>query len=543
MDLTLVLNLSEPDPALRRVTSVSDLTALDLPPLVQGDTINGTLYLVTGANTYHAASGSADYNLVLEFGRKGEAAVAVSTDVATATNGWTFKLALTSTELAAALAAKRSGYMLKATIVEVADNDETTCLYAPAAIERDTDSPTVPLSIPDFPTAAEIAGVATNAQAAADSAEAAEGHATAAQNAAGTAAADTAAALAATFAAAQTAAENAAGAAAASAAAAADAIAEIYEDTVAGDAVPLTLTGKGYYVRISADGTTAGVTEDGATPIAWQTGDIGVYQGTSGIYRRIPGGASGSTDAADVSFTPTGGIESTNVADALAELDSDKAAASHASRHRSGGEDAIKLDDLAAPDDNTDLNASTTSHGLAPKATAPATGNRNVHCIDNAETARKDAALFDATNPAALGTASPGTSLFAARRDHVHPAPAEPETIILACSDETTALTAGTAKVTFRMPFAWANLAVEANVTTAPAGGALTVDVNVAGSSILSTKLTIDAGETSSATAATAAVLTTTTIAAGAVVTVDIDGVGATTPGAGLKVTLTGTRG
>lgn len=39
----------------------------------------------------------------------------------------------------------------------------------------------------------------------------------------------------------------------------------------------------------------------------------------------------------------------------------------HASSHQFGGGDAIKLDDLAAPDDNTDLNASTSAHGLAPK--------------------------------------------------------------------------------------------------------------------------------------------------------------------------------
>ena len=39
----------------------------------------------------------------------------------------------------------------------------------------------------------------------------------------------------------------------------------------------------------------------------------------------------------------------------------------HASRHVSGGSDAIKLDDLAAPDDNTDLNATTSAHGLLPK--------------------------------------------------------------------------------------------------------------------------------------------------------------------------------
>jgi hypothetical protein len=39
----------------------------------------------------------------------------------------------------------------------------------------------------------------------------------------------------------------------------------------------------------------------------------------------------------------------------------------HASTHRSGGSDAIKLDDLATPDDNTDLNATDAHHGLLPK--------------------------------------------------------------------------------------------------------------------------------------------------------------------------------
>lgn len=44
------------------------------------------------------------------------------------------------------------------------------------------------------------------------------------------------------------------------------------------------------------------------------------------------------------------------------------APAAHHLTHESGGADAIKLDDLAAPDDNTDLNVSTSKHGLAPKA-------------------------------------------------------------------------------------------------------------------------------------------------------------------------------
>jgi len=42
-------------------------------------------------------------------------------------------------------------------------------------------------------------------------------------------------------------------------------------------------------------------------------------------------------------------------------------AESHASRHAAAGADAVKLDDLAAPDDNTDLNVSSSAHGLMSK--------------------------------------------------------------------------------------------------------------------------------------------------------------------------------
>jgi hypothetical protein len=45
----------------------------------------------------------------------------------------------------------------------------------------------------------------------------------------------------------------------------------------------------------------------------------------------------------------------------------------HSARHETGGADAIKLDDLAAPDDNTDLNASTSAHGLLKKLSNTAT--------------------------------------------------------------------------------------------------------------------------------------------------------------------------
>ena len=45
----------------------------------------------------------------------------------------------------------------------------------------------------------------------------------------------------------------------------------------------------------------------------------------------------------------------------------------HQADHNSGGGDALKLDDLAAPDDNTDLNSSITAHGLLPKLSNVAT--------------------------------------------------------------------------------------------------------------------------------------------------------------------------
>lgn len=118
------------------------------------------------------------------------------------------------------------------------------------------------------------------------------------------------------------------------------------------------------------------------------------------------------------------------------------------------------------------------------------------------------------------------------------------ESFVIACSDETSDLTTGTAKVTFRMPYAFTLLAgadgVKASVTTAPTGAALTVDINEGGTTILSTKLTIDATEKTSATAATPPVISDTALAADAEITIDIDAVGSTVAGAGLKVMLVG---
>jgi hypothetical protein len=101
------------------------------------------------------------------------------------------------------------------------------------------------------------------------------------------------------------------------------------------------------------------------------------------------------------------------------------------------------------------------------------------------------------------------------------------QSLIIACGDETTALTTGTAKVTFRMPYAFTLTGVRASVKDAQASGSiLTVDINEAGVSVLSTKLTIDNGEKTSTTAATPAVISDTALADDAEVTIDIDQVG-----------------
>lgn len=119
------------------------------------------------------------------------------------------------------------------------------------------------------------------------------------------------------------------------------------------------------------------------------------------------------------------------------------------------------------------------------------------------------------------------------------------ESIIISVGDETTPITAGAAKVTFRMPYRFVLTAVRSNLKTAQAtsgaGGLVTVNINEGGVSLLSTKLTIDNTEKTSVTAATPAVISNANLADDAEVTIDIDTVGDGTA-IGLKVVLIGRR-
>lgn len=119
------------------------------------------------------------------------------------------------------------------------------------------------------------------------------------------------------------------------------------------------------------------------------------------------------------------------------------------------------------------------------------------------------------------------------------------EPYMVAASGETSTLITTTAALTIRMPYAFIATEVRANVNTASSSGVVTVDINqsdVSGTAVtmLSTKLTIDANEKTSVTAATPAVISVPNIADDKELTIDIDGGG--TGAKGLKVTLLGYR-
>lgn len=140
------------------------------------------------------------------------------------------------------------------------------------------------------------------------------------------------------------------------------------------------------------------------------------------------------------------------------------------------------------------------------------------------------------------GVVTPTSSDTLTNKDLTDASNVLPAEIGIACSDETTALTTGTAKGTFKMPYAMVVTSVRAELTTAQASGSIfTVDINKNGTSIISTKLTIDNTEKTSDTAVTPPVISTAALAKGDEITVDIDQIG-NGSAKGLKVWLMGTR-
>lgn len=117
------------------------------------------------------------------------------------------------------------------------------------------------------------------------------------------------------------------------------------------------------------------------------------------------------------------------------------------------------------------------------------------------------------------------------------------EAIVVALSDESsTLLTTGTGKAAFNMPYAFTLTSVRCSVTTVQtAGSLLTFNIKENGTTILSTNITIDNSETSSATAATPPVISDTALADNSVISFDIVTVG-TAAAKGAKCYLIGNQ-
>lgn len=118
---------------------------------------------------------------------------------------------------------------------------------------------------------------------------------------------------------------------------------------------------------------------------------------------------------------------------------------------------------------------------------------------------------------------------------------AKKQALPIAVTGETEVLAVGTAKITFRMPYAMTLNEVRASLKVAGTGAALvTVDINESGTSVLSTKITIDATEKTSTTAAALPVISDSALADDAEITIDIDLVDTDNVASGLKVYLIG---
>jgi len=123
---------------------------------------------------------------------------------------------------------------------------------------------------------------------------------------------------------------------------------------------------------------------------------------------------------------------------------------------------------------------------------------------------------------------------------------AKTESLSISLGDESTVLAAASTTVpvvTYHMPYGFTLTDVKVGATVAPTGASLlTVDVHEAGTTVLSTKVTVDAGEKTSATAATPPVISDSTLAADSLIEIFVDQIDTTNTAAGVKVYLIGSQ-
>lgn len=177
------------------------------------------------------------------------------------------------------------------------------------------------------------------------------------------------------------------------------------------------------------------------------------------------------------------------------------------------------------------------------------TGLPTAGLLDDAVTLAKMAAgtagnliTYDASgNPAAVSTGSAGQRLTSNGAGAAPTFQSDALRIPIFFSDQSSDWTTGL-KVTFTWRFGATTLtSTPIDCVTAPTGAAAQFDVKKNGTTIYSTKPTIDAGETSTDTAATPAAFSTTSLANGDIVTIHIDQIGSTIAGQGGVLTFIGT--
>ena len=114
---------------------------------------------------------------------------------------------------------------------------------------------------------------------------------------------------------------------------------------------------------------------------------------------------------------------------------------------------------------------------------------------------------------------------------------------VVACSSESDDLETGDDKVQFRMPFQFELTDIIANVNVNPTGADIHVMVQEDGSDIMSGNgIEIDDGTTSSESATTQPTITDSTLAFNSIISVDLDQIGSTDTGNGLKISFIGYR-
>jgi len=117
----------------------------------------------------------------------------------------------------------------------------------------------------------------------------------------------------------------------------------------------------------------------------------------------------------------------------------------------------------------------------------------------------------------------------------------EKRELFFALSDETSNLTLGNL-ISFRMPFAMVLSEVRISVNEAPTVSSIIVDIKESGVSIFSTRVSIDATELTSVTAATPAVISDLNLADDALITISTTQIGSGNPGKGLKILFKGRK-